>query len=130
MNTRQKLHQARLQEWAIRFTEQKTSGLTVRLWCEQNNLSIHAYNYWKHLLKEEVLGQALPDIVPVTIPIISSSDTSIETTESAIRANRTNCTIRTNVSDVAMQINGVTINIDASVPETFLCKLVKAVCHA
>ena len=130
MNTRQKLHQARLQEWAIRFTEQKTSGLTVRLWCEQNNLSIHAYNYWKHLLKEEVLGQALPDIVPVTIPIISSSGTSIETTESAIRANRTNCTIRTNVSDVAMQINGVTINIDASVPETFLCKLVKAVCHA
>ena len=130
MNTRQKLHQARLQEWAIRFTEQKTSGLTVRLWCEQNNLSIHAYNYWKHLLKEEVLGQALPDIVPVTIPIISSSGTSIETTESAIRANRTNGTIRTNVSDIAMQINGVTINIDASVPETFLCKLVKAVCHA
>lgn len=130
MNVRQKLHQVHLQEWAVRFADQKASGLTVRQWCEQNNLSFHTYNYWKHLLKEEVLGQALPDIVPVTIPIISSSGTSIETTESAIRANRTNGTIRTNVSDIAMQINGVTINIDASVPETFLCKLVKAVCHA
>ena len=30
MNAKQKLHQARLQEWAGRFAEQKASGLTVR----------------------------------------------------------------------------------------------------
>ena len=64
MNARQKLHQIHLQEWTVRFAEQKASGLTVRQWCEQNNLSFHTYNYWKHLLKEEVVEQALPDIVP------------------------------------------------------------------
>lgn len=66
MNARQKLHQVHLQEWTIRFADQKASGLTVRQWCEQNNLSFHTYNYWKHLLKEEVVDQALPDIVPLS----------------------------------------------------------------
>ena len=64
MNARQKLHQVHLQEWTVRFADQKASGLTVRQWCEQNNLSFHTYNYWKHLLKEEVVDQVLPDIVP------------------------------------------------------------------
>ena len=50
MNARQKLRQAHLQEWAIRFSEQKASGLTVRQWCKENDFSIHAYNYWKRLL--------------------------------------------------------------------------------
>lgn len=54
MNTRQKLHQLRMNEWATRFSDQKASGLTVKEWCGQNDLSIHTYNYWKHALKEEL----------------------------------------------------------------------------
>lgn len=30
MNAKQKLHQARLSEWAVRFSDQKASGLTVQ----------------------------------------------------------------------------------------------------
>ena len=75
MNAKQKLHQAHLQEWATRFADQKASGLTVKQWCEQNHFSIHTYNYWKHLLKEEVIDQLLPDIVPVTVPV--ASDTAL-----------------------------------------------------
>ena len=67
MNAKQKLHQIHLQEWTVRFADQKASGLTVRQWCEQNNLSFHTYNYWKHLLKEEVVDQALSDIVPLSV---------------------------------------------------------------
>lgn len=80
MNARQKLHQIHLQEWTVRFADQKASGLTVRQWCEQNNLSFHTYNYWKHLLKEEVVEQALPDIVPLSLPVLSDSSSSLETT--------------------------------------------------
>ncbi|RGI07510.1 IS66 family insertion sequence element accessory protein TnpA [Roseburia sp. TF10-5] len=68
MNAKQKLHQLRLNEWSSRFSDQKASGLTVKQWCDQNNLSIHTYNYWKHLLKEELASQVLPDIVPVSLP--------------------------------------------------------------
>ena len=102
MNAKQKLHQVRLQEWAGRFAEQKTSGLTVRQWCEVNHFSFHTYNYWKHLLKEEVVDQVLPDIVP----------------------------IRANQSFVKLNINGISIEIDDSVSVEFLSKLLKAVRYA
>lgn len=40
MNTKQKLHQLHLNEWASRFADQKASGLTVRQWCDQSHYSI------------------------------------------------------------------------------------------
>lgn len=83
MKVRQKLHQLHLQEWTTRFAEQKASGLTVRQWCEQNNFSIHAYNYWKHILKEELTEHMLPDIVqlslPEAIPACSGKSVPIQT---------------------------------------------------
>ena len=68
MKTTEKLHQIHLNKWAARFSDQKSSGLTVKQWCEQNNFSIHTYNYWKHLLKKELKKQVLPDIVPISVP--------------------------------------------------------------
>ena len=124
MNARQKLHQVHLQEWTVRFADQKASGLIVRQWCEQNNFSFHTYNYWKHLLKEEVVSQALPDIVPLSVPAVSDSDHSLEITKPEIRS------IRSNDPTVKIQINGISIEIDSSVSEEFLSKLIKAVCHA
>lgn len=100
MNAKQKLHQVHLQEWTVRFADQKASGLTVRQWCEQNNLSFHTYNYWKHLLKEEVVDQALPDIVPLSLPALSDSDSSLETTVPEIRSIRANRAIRSNGSNI------------------------------
>ncbi len=105
MNARQKLHQIHLQEWTVRFADQKASGLTVRQWCEQNNLSFHTYNYWKHLLKEEVVEQALPDIVPLSLPVLSDSGSSLETTVPDVRSIRANRSIRLNNSNVQMQMN-------------------------
>ena len=127
MNARQKLHQIHLQEWSVRFADQKTSGLTVRQQCEQNNLSFHTYNYWKHLLKEEVVDQTLPDIVPLSLPVLSDSGSSLETATHDIRSIRAN---RSDNSNVQIQINGISIEINSSVSEEFLCKLIRAVCYA
>lgn len=80
MNANQKLHQVKLQEWTARFAEQKADGLTIRQRCEINHVSFHTYNYWKHLLKEEVVDQVLPDIVPLSIPAVPDSDSSLEVT--------------------------------------------------
>ena len=130
MNAKQKLHQVHLQEWAIRFADQKASGLTVRQWCEQNKLSFHTYNYWKHLLKEEVVDQSLPDIVPLSLPVFSGSDSSSGTTAPAFPSIRAIRSIRSNNSNVKMLINGVSIEIDTAISEEFLGKLIKAVRHA
>ena len=141
MTAKQKIHQAHLNEWAARFTDQKTSGLTVRQWCEQNHLSIHKYNYWKHLLKEEVVDQILPDIVPLpvaapampAVPTLAKNDGSSQTAVNRIynpdRANRTNRATFTN-PNVKLCIDGVAIEIDPSVPEEFLRTLIRAVHYA
>ena len=66
-STRQKLHQIHLYEWVTRFADQKASGLTVQQCYDQNNYSVYTYNYWKHILKEELANQVLPNIIPITI---------------------------------------------------------------
>ena len=35
MSVKQELHQLHLNEWAARFFDQKSSGFTVRQWCDQ-----------------------------------------------------------------------------------------------
>lgn len=129
MNARQKLHQVHLQEWTVRFADQKASGLTVRQWCEQNNLSFHTYNYWKHLLKEEVVDQALSDIVPLSVPAVSDSDHSLEITKPEIRSIRANRAIRLNSSNVKMQLNGISVEIDASVLTEYPVPFLQQIFH-
>lgn len=68
MSAHSKIHQANLDDWTVLIAEQAASGLTIRAWCEQNNISFHKYNYWKHLLKESVTDKVFPDIVPITVP--------------------------------------------------------------
>lgn len=126
MNAKQKLHQARLNEWTSRFTEQKASGLTAKQWCAENQISIHAFNYWKHILKEEVVDQMLPDIVPIMLPTepIASTSASLD------RSNCTNRAIRSNSNTVKLKINDVFIELDETVSESFLQTLIKAVRYA
>lgn len=127
MNARQQLHQAMLQKWALLFSEQKASGLSVRQWCEQNNCSIYKYNYWKHLLKEEVADRLLPDIaplytndqIPASVPSGSFSPDDSNPT-APFRANR---------AIVSFTANGISFEFDSPVPESFLYSLMKAVRH-
>jgi hypothetical protein len=128
MNAKQKLHQVRLNEWTTRFKEQKASGLTVREWCDQNQVSIHTYNYWKHALKEELVDQMLPDIVPVALPDpVSSSLPTEQVSPCPVQADRA---IRANCTTVKLTINGISFEMDSTVPETFLHALIKAVRYA
>lgn len=120
MNTKQKLHQLRLNEWSSRFSDQKASGLTVKQWCDQNNLSIHTYNYWKHLLKEELASQVLPDIVPVSLP--NSTGKLLPTVSG--NSSLTNRTIR---STAKLTINNISIEVDSAMSAAFLTTIIKAV---
>ena len=105
------------------LSEQKASGLTVKQWCEQNHLSVHAYNYWKHLVKEYLSRRVLPDIVPLAFP--NSERTSVPT-ESSTPV----CMIRTIRTTATITINGITITVDSGISEDFLHTLIKAVRHA
>ena len=73
MNTDLKIRQAKLSRWAARFQEQASSGLHVKTWCDRNGISIHAFYYWKRILKDAYVDSMLPDIVPITIPDMPST---------------------------------------------------------
>ena len=45
----------RLQEWERQIEEQKTSGLSVQEWCEQNGIAAKTYYYHLRKVKEEML---------------------------------------------------------------------------
>ena len=73
MNTNLKIRQAKLSRWAALFQEQASSGLHVKTWCDQNGISIHAYYYWKRIVKEAYVDSILPDIVPLPVPDMPST---------------------------------------------------------
>ena len=109
--------------------------MIVREWCETNSISIHAFNYWKHQLKEEV-SQALPDIVPLSLAVSATpgpastavqSAALVQIPQQSFRANCANCAIH---PMVRFSVNGTMIEIDPSVPENFLLNLIKAVRYA
>lgn len=79
MNNKQKLHQIKLTQRAARFQKQADSGLTIKAWCAENNITIHTYNYWKHKLKLEYIDSMLPaehDIVALTPELFQTSSLS------------------------------------------------------
>ena len=123
MSTKSLLHQAKLNEWASRFADQKTSGLSVTEWCKQNNLTEYKYYYQKRLLKEEAIEQVLPDIVPLAMPSVSVK-TQVDEVASATFAS---CTSFTSTSCARLFINGICIELDPSAPESLIRNIIKAV---
>ena len=57
--------------WKSRIQSRKLSGLKVNVWCEQNDISRHAYYYWHRKLKDikedNVFAEVLLEQAP-TIP--------------------------------------------------------------
>jgi hypothetical protein len=134
MSTKSMIHQAKLNEWATRFADQKASGLSVAQWCKENNLSQYKYFYWKRQLKDEVTLQALPDIVPLAMPA-SPVIPEVPTPRSSELASATcascaSCASLPSNSCARVLINGMTIEIDSSASEAFIRALIKAVRHA
>ena len=138
MNAKQKIHQAKLSQWAVRFQEQTDSGLTIKNWCNQNSISIHTYNYWKHALKEEYISSVLPDIVPVT-SLVSSLPASGDVpnasgsiTQSALpcsldsRESRESC----DTSQIHVTIGDAKISFASSASDEMICRIIRAVRHA
>ena len=126
MTSKEKIHQLHLNEWAARFADQKASGLTVKQLCEQNNFTIHTYNYWKHILKEEIVSKALPDIVPLTLSEGASSLPVAQTPTPIL----TNCANRPIRSTATLSLGDISIEFDSNISEDFLRTIIKAVRYA
>jgi hypothetical protein len=58
------------QIWEERVSEQGSSGLTQQQWCEENNINLHNFRYWKRRLsiihQEASISQRFVAISPIS----------------------------------------------------------------
>ena len=127
MNAKQKLHNLKLEQWSQRFREQAQSGLTVKDWCAQNNITIHTYNYWKHKLKLECLDTAFENHSQEIVPL-SFSPASSPQTFSALSCNSLNS--RFSHDRIYVSVGDIALQVDSSVSDERLLRIMKAVRHA
>lgn len=139
LNTNQKLHQARLNQWAVLCKEQSQSGLTVKQWCEQNGYTIHTYNYRKHRLKESYVDSLVPEIVPITssVPVAAedvhhpvNSLAPIPVYGSDVLRDSRESHESCNATPISILLDGVNISLDASTSDEMLCRVIRALRHA
>ena len=130
MNAKSKLHQVKLSQWTTLIQEQSRSGLTIKDWRMQNNISFHAYNYWKHILKESVVDSVMPDIVPLVSTGPSSAFSDQRNTLSnppSISSDLCNsCSLSLPVS---VSLGDVRIEIGSNASDDVICSIIKAVRH-
>ena len=68
--------------------------LTSEYLCNPNSVSMHAYNYWKHQFKENVIDSLHPDIVPVNTALLDPYHVSNESRDSYTDSLQEELTIR------------------------------------
>lgn len=134
MNTRQKLHQIKLQEWMEHFQNQAARGLAVKDWCLQNDISIHTYNYWKHKLKEEYVQSTLPDIVPLTTSQLPAANHNSTISTHSLNTCNYSSYNSLNSSDsldtIRVACGDIQLSIGTSVSDEHLLRILKAVRYA
>lgn len=138
MNAKQKLRQANLVKWTALFKEQAESGLTIKDFCVKHELSFHAYNYWKHVVKEAYVESLLPEIVPLTphladpVPtyICDSSPDSCDSLNSLDSRQPAEATPLPDTNRVSVSIDDVNIEIGSSASDELILKIIKAVRYA
>jgi hypothetical protein len=128
MNAKQKIRKANLSKWADLVHDQQASGLTIKAWCDQNNVSFHAYNYWKHILKEEYVNSILPEIVPLSKPeVIPAQETD---SQLKLRELRDSCDSYNPSQTITVSIGDVRIEIGSAASDKMITNIIKAVRYA
>ena len=85
-------HEALLQEWTGRFAQCRSSGMTVKAWCEAQGVSIKKYYYWERQVIAKGIEQADMPITSqggmlmrVNPAVLPEGDMNAKRTEISIR---------------------------------------------
>lgn len=132
MNSTQKLHQANLAKWSALFKEQADSGSTVKDWCDQNSISIHAFYYWKRVAKEAYMSSIMPEIVPITMDIspVSSEAPVKSTTDDLYNSDNLHELTPVYPKRISVSVGDIHIEIGTDASDDMISKVIKAVRYA
>lgn len=128
MKAKEKVRKANLTQWSTKFQDQASSGLTVKEWCSQNNISIYAFYYWKRIAKEAYVDSIIPDIVPVA-PSLPTLNDPVSDSQHDSR-DLYNFSKSTTQDKVSISIGDTRIEIGSSASDELILAIVKAVRYA
>ena len=112
--------QAGIAKWSRLIAEQKNSGVTIRDFCRQHDLSWHAYYYWLQKIREQIVselpsGSAEQQPVFTELPVYDKLPASMpEPTRAAAD------------DIVSIQLMGSTIRMPAASSQATIIKFITA----
>lgn len=131
MKAKEKVRKANLTQWSTKFQDQASSGLTVKEWCSQNNVSVYAFYYWKRIAKEAYVDSIIPDIVPVASSLPAFSETSVDTPQQLPDSRDLyNFSKSTSHDTITISVGDTRIEIGSSASDEMILAIVKAVRYA
>lgn len=108
-------------KWAPIITECKSSGMTVRSWCQINDVNEKQFYYWQRRLREELYTASLEtqklDITPTFIPVPNEIFSNPEP-------------YKTPSAELILTYGDVKMEITSKASPIFLAELLKALHHA
>ena len=78
--------QVRAKQWRQRILEQKSSGLSVKRWCAEQNIRESRYYYWLQILRTEELAVHSPEKIFAPLQVAGSADKMVSESRTGICA--------------------------------------------
>ncbi|MFA9379102.1 MAG: hypothetical protein ACERKZ_20505, partial [Lachnotalea sp.] len=69
-------HQYKVELWTDRIKQCRASGMSVRAWCDYNNVSDKSYYYWLRKIRLDVF-EKFSDTKDYSLPIEAKSNSSM-----------------------------------------------------
>lgn len=123
METRQIAGEYRLAHWAQIMRERKESGQTIKEYCKNTGISLHAYYYWNRKLRREAC-EKLTEIQR------ANNQTALDMPRFAeIKLGHPNTQLAgvgtTHPSDINLEIGNIRLTFSSSYPPQLLAALLK-----
>lgn len=113
MDTKTATRQFRLNHWAEIIRDRMASGLSIRQYCSEHNISRNAYFYWLKKLREEAVLTSETQLVELPVPVHPTSSVKPE-----------------NLHPVEIDFNGARIHVGCTGCDEILAMVLKVLKHA
>lgn len=110
--------QFRLQQWALAIRDQKQSGLSVNVWCEQHGISRDAFFYRQRAVKQALADSDAGKALLVSGPVFAE----VKLPDSRLRSTPAECS-----AHACIHTAGVDILLGADAPAQLIANILKAV---
>lgn len=120
MATRAETRRIRLAQWNKIFSDRAGSGLSVKDYCAQNNISRDSYFYWQNIARKDALSHSkLPALVELKPPAETDAHNA-----SSING------MTDHDPHITVTVGNATITVDSGTPKELLSMVMEVVMHA